>query len=33
MLSSHTGEKIMLSQYMDDKNVILSFHVASFTPG
>ncbi|MBI4298838.1 MAG: redoxin domain-containing protein [Chloroflexi bacterium] len=32
-LPAHSGENVTLSQYKGQKNVILSFHVASFTGG
>ena len=32
-LTSHTGEKISLSQYLGQKNVVLQVHVMSFTGG
>ena len=32
-LRSHQGEDVTLSQYRDQKHVVLSFHVASFTGG
>lgn len=32
-LPAHTGEDVTLSQYSDNKNVILSFYIHSFTGG
>lgn len=32
-LPAHTGENVTLSQYRGKKNVVLSFHVLSFTGG
>ncbi len=32
-LRSQDGEQIALSQYKGQKNVVLSFHVSSFTSG
>ena len=32
-LPAHDGETVTLSQYTGKKNVILSFHVYSFTGG
>lgn len=32
-LDSHTQESVSLSQYRGEKNVILSFHIFSFTGG
>ena len=32
-LPAHTGEDVTLSQYKDSKNVVLSFHIQSFTGG
>ena len=32
-LPAHTGEAVTLSDYRGDKNVILSFHIFSFTGG
>jgi peroxiredoxin len=32
-LPAHTGEDVTLSQYKGSKNVILSFHIQSFTGG
>jgi peroxiredoxin len=32
-LDSHTGESVSLSRYRDERNVILSFHIFSFTGG
>jgi peroxiredoxin len=32
-LRAHNGESVTLSQYRDDKNVVLSFHLFSFTGG
>ena len=32
-LPAHTGESVTLSQYKGRKNVVLSFHVFSFTGG
>ena len=32
-LPAHSGEDVSLSQYKGQKNVILSFHVQSFTGG
>lgn len=32
-LPAHTGEDVSLSQYKGSKNVILSFHIHSFTGG
>ena len=32
-LPAHNGEAVTLSQYRGKKNVILSFHIFSFTGG
>ena len=32
-LPAHTGEQVTLSEYLGQKNVILSFHIFSFTGG
>jgi len=32
-LPAHQGEDVTLSQYRQEKNVILSFHIYSFTGG
>ena len=32
-LRSHLGDDVTLSQYRGEKNVVLSFHVMSFTGG
>ena len=32
-LRAHNGESVTLSQYRGDKNVVLSFHLFSFTGG
>ena len=32
-LPAHNGQNITLSQYRGEKNVILSFHIISFTGG
>jgi peroxiredoxin len=32
-LPAHNGQNITLSQYRGEKNVILSFHIFSFTGG
>ena len=32
-LPAHNGENVTLSQYKGDKNVVLSFHLFSFTGG
>ena len=32
-LSDQNRQKVTLSQYRGDKNVVLSFHVVSFTSG
>ncbi len=32
-LPAHSGEAVTLSQYRGQKNVILSFHIFSFTGG
>lgn len=32
-LLDHRGENVSLSQFRGDKNVVLSFHVSSFTGG
>ena len=32
-LPAHTGEVVRLSDYRGEKNVILSFHIFSFTGG
>ena len=32
-LMAHNGESVTLSQYRGDKNVVLSFHLFSFTGG
>jgi peroxiredoxin len=32
-LPSHMGDKVSLSQYQGDKNVVLSFHIFDFTGG
>ena len=32
-LRQHDGTNVTLSQYRGDKNVVLSFHVFSFTDG
>ena len=32
-LPAHNGETIELSQYKGEKNVVLSFHIFSFTGG
>ena len=32
-LPDHTGGDVTLSQYMGSKNVLLSFHISSFTGG
>ena len=32
-LPAHSGESVTLGQYKGQKNVVLSFHVASFTGG
>lgn len=32
-LPAHNGENVTLSQYKGKKNVLLSFHVTSFTGG
>ena len=32
-LTDHNQQEVSLSQYRGNKNVILSFHVASFTGG
>ena len=32
-LPAHNGEDVTLSQYKGEKNVILSFHIQSFTGG
>ena len=32
-LTAHTGDKVTLSDYKGKKNVILSFHVLTFTGG
>ena len=32
-LPAHTGEDVSLSQYRGQKNVVLSFHINSFTGG
>jgi peroxiredoxin len=32
-LPAHTGDNVTLSQYKGEKNVILSFHVYTFTGG
>ena len=32
-LPDHNGEKVSLGQYNGQKNVVLSFHIASFTGG
>ena len=32
-LRSHTGDDVTLSQYRGQKNVVLQFHVMSFTGG
>lgn len=32
-LPAHGGENVTLSQYKGKKNVLLSFHVTSFTSG
>ena len=32
-LPAHTGDNVTLSQYKGAKNVILSFHVYTFTGG
>ena len=32
-LPAHNGERVTLSQYKGDKNVVLSFHLFSFTGG
>ncbi|MFL2664506.1 MAG: hypothetical protein ACJ0G8_00850 [Dehalococcoidia bacterium] len=33
ILTSHTGDEIKLSSYRSQKNVVLSFHIYSFTGG
>ena len=32
-LPAHTGEDVSLRQYRGQKNVVLSFHINSFTGG
>ena len=32
-LAAHDGESVTLSQYRGEKNVVLSFHIFSFTGG
>ena len=32
-LPAHQGDEVTLSQYRQEKNVVLSFHVFSFTGG
>ena len=32
-LPAHNGESVSLSQYKGQKNVVLSFHIFSFTGG
>ncbi len=32
-LAAHSGENVTLSQYRGQKNVVLSFHIFSFTGG
>ena len=32
-LVAHDGESVTLSQYRGEKNVVLSFHIFSFTGG
>ena len=32
-LPAHAGEDVTLSQYRGQKNVVLAFHVGSFTGG
>jgi peroxiredoxin Q/BCP len=32
-LPAHTGEDVTLSDYRGNKNVVLSFHIHSFTGG
>ena len=32
-LKSHLGEDVTISQYIGKKNVVLSFHISSFTGG
>ncbi len=32
-LTSHTGDQVQLSSYRSQKNVVLSFHIYSFTGG
>ncbi len=32
-LPSHAGESVTLSKFRGDKNVVLSFHIFSFTGG
>ena len=32
-LAAHSGETVTLSQYRSQKNVVLSFHIFSFTGG
>ena len=32
-LPAHTGEDVTLSDYRGQKNVVLSFHIHSFTGG
>jgi peroxiredoxin (alkyl hydroperoxide reductase subunit C) len=32
-LPAHTGDNVTLSQYKGEKNVVLSFHVYTFTGG
>ena len=32
-LPAHNGDNVTLSRYKGEKNVVLSFHVSSFTGG
>ena len=32
-LPSHLGERVSLSEYKGEKNVVLSFHIFDFTGG
>ena len=32
-LPAHSGDNVTLSQYRGQKNIVLSFHVLSFTGG
>ena len=32
-LAAHSGETVTLNQYRGQKNVVLSFHIFSFTGG